>query len=441
MSFAGNYFKKYGFAEQQIEALPNSDLELIITIPSFNELNLTETLNSLSVADLPNCSVEVIVIINASENATDEELTTNLSAFQQANEWYNEKKKYFSEKIRYYFLLFHNLPKKHAGVGLARKIVMDEAVRRYDKINRPDGLIVCFDADAKCSKNYLTELHRFATQQPKMQAAALFYEHPIFGDEFSEEIYENIAQYELYLRYYIQALRFVNFPFAFHTVGSSMCVRAVTYTKQGGMNRRQAGEDFYFLQKIIPHGGFAELNNLSVYPSPRASNRVPFGTGATMQQMLHDKQTTYFTYQLEAFEMLGKFFAIVPDLFSVEKNEVEEFFISRKIDALTPLFQFLIENNYKEAFSEIKQNSSTKESFQKRFFQWFHAFKVLKFLNFAHNSFFKKETVVSQAILLLERKHIEKNVTNSKDLLLIFRELERNSMFNTKGLLVLGIGD
>ena len=30
-----------------------------------------------------------------------------------------------------------------------------------------------------------------------------------------------------------------------------MAVRAHAYARQGGMNRRQAGEDFYFMQKLV----------------------------------------------------------------------------------------------------------------------------------------------------------------------------------------------
>src|SRR4029434_9989987 len=100
------------------------------------------------------------------------------------------------------------------------------------------------------------------------------------------EIYKAIAAYELHLRYYLQALRTAGFPHGYHTIGSSMAVRARTYMEQGGMNRRQAGEDFYFLHKLIPLGGFTELNSTTVYPLPRPSNRVPFGTGRAVSEWL-----------------------------------------------------------------------------------------------------------------------------------------------------------
>ena len=36
------------------------------------------------------------------------------------------------------------------GVGLARKTGMDEAVRRFNAINNPEGIILNLDADCTC---------------------------------------------------------------------------------------------------------------------------------------------------------------------------------------------------------------------------------------------------------------------------------------------------
>ena len=111
-----------------------------------------------------------------------------------------------------------------------------------------------------------------------MQAASIYYEHPVAGLAFSENLYEGIANYELHLRYYVWALRSIKFPYAFQTVGSSMLCRASSYVRYGGMNRRKAGEDFYFLQKIIPHAPKEWINfvsKLDPMPDKRSSWMVP----------------------------------------------------------------------------------------------------------------------------------------------------------------------
>src|SRR5690606_11992981 len=121
--------------------------------------------------------------------------------------------------------------------------------------------------------------------------------------------------YEIHLRYFIGMQRWAGFPHAFQTVGSSMAVRARIYCQIGGMNTRQAGEDFYFLHKIIERGKFSDLNTTTVYPSPRISDRVPFGTGQSMKEqlILNAKLTTYHPV---AFMHFKRFIELIPLLYS-----------------------------------------------------------------------------------------------------------------------------
>ncbi len=81
------------------------------------------------------------------------------------------------------------------------------------------------------------------------------------------------------------------------------------------MNRRQAGEDFYFIQKLVPAGGYFNLNSTTVYPSPRASSRVPFGTGASMRKLSAETSSTFLTYNILAFKELRTFFELTEIFF------------------------------------------------------------------------------------------------------------------------------
>ncbi len=157
---------------------------------------------------------------------------------------------------------------------------MDEAVRRFNLLNKPDGIILNLDADCRVKNNYFTAVFGEMHNRKDRTACSIYFEHPISGNEFSEEVYRSIILYELHLRYYLQGLAFTGFPYVHHTVGSAIAIKALPYIKAGGMNRRMAGEDFYFIQKLLPAGGFFNLNQTTVYPSPRSSARVPFGTGA-----------------------------------------------------------------------------------------------------------------------------------------------------------------
>jgi hypothetical protein len=236
-------------------------------------------------------------------------------------------------------------------------------------------------------------------------------------------VYNAVYQYELHLRYYFQALSYTGFPAVFHTVGSSIAVKCLSYIKAGGMNRRQAGEDFYFVQKLIPAGGYFSLNSTTVYPSPRESARVPFGTGAAVEKMLAKNETQFMTYNTLAFRDLSAFFGMLEKIFHSKPEELinlfPEFPESLKI--------FLEDQNWVSKISEIKNNTSGFPTFRKRFFIWFNMFKVVKYLNFSHKSTFKKIPVTVAATELLTNMKMHPVIGNDTGLLQYYRNLEKNS--------------
>jgi len=160
-----------------------------------------------------------------------------------------------------------------------------------------------------------------------------------------------------------------------------MACSADAYLRFGGMNKNKAGEDFYFLQKIIPHGEFEELNTTIVYPSPRPSYRVPFGTGRAMTKYLESEKSDYKTYNLESFLSLKPFINNGPnEMFEVRKNKIETFLCAQP----ESLKIFLEAHGFIKAIEEINSNTSSLTWFRKRFFLWFDDFKLLKYLNFAN---------------------------------------------------------
>ena len=128
----------------------------------------------------------------------------------------------------------------------------------------------------------------------------------------------------MHLRYYYQGLAYSGFPYVFHTVGSAIAVKALSYVKAGGMNSRQAGEDFYFIQKLVPSGGYFNLNSTTVYPSPRASFRVPFGTGASIGKLTEDNSSILLTYNFLAFKELRTFFGMIENIYNCKPEELTD---------------------------------------------------------------------------------------------------------------------
>ncbi|PJB15007.1 MAG: hypothetical protein CO118_05635 [Flavobacteriales bacterium CG_4_9_14_3_um_filter_32_8] len=404
------YLNRFSVREQLIADKVASDVGIIVVIPCFNEPNLVSSLQSLAHCDLPSCGVEVITVINASEIAKEVEIQQNKQTFIQAKKWMKENQQ---RKIKFYFLDENQLPAKDAGVGLARKIGMDEAVRRLETINNPNGIILCFDADAKCDTNYLVEVEKHFIKHSRTLACSIHFEHPIEGDEFSDKIYNGILQYELHLRYYKNAINYCGLPYAFHTIGSSMAVRSITYQKQNGMNKRKAGEDFYFLHKIIPLGNFTELKTTKVIPSPRVSERVPFGTGKAIQNWLNEDKEELLSYSIKSFIDLKQFCDRVADLYT------HEITIPKTVQA------FLTTIDFEVNLLKIRKNSTSTTHFVKLFYNWFNAFKVLKYIHFARDNYYSDIPVFKGANELLMLLG-EQEQHSLKVLLLKYRAIDTN---------------
>jgi len=394
MGFADAYLLKAGLREALIEPDPHPDLKISVTIPVYNESGLERCLDSLFIAahQLQVAHAEVLILINAQSDAPGEILEQNRQTFKSTLSWITDHPHPF---VDFHVMLDHSFGKKEAGVGLARKILMDEAVRRFDRIGFPEGIITSMDADAVVEPNYLNTLSRHfeLDQVPskskqalenQIEGCSIYFEHPLAPEEvngenpelFSPEIYNAIGLYELHLRYYLQSVRYTGYPYAYHTVGSSFAVRASVYCLEGGMNRRQGGEDFYFIQKVAQRGKFSECTATRVIPSPRPSDRVPFGTGPVVGKIISSGEVLT-TYNPRPFELLRQLFSELKTLY--EHSKVADLMVSLPI----VLTNFLKTQKFSEALSEIRANSASYPAFQKRFWRWFNMFRIMKFLHYA----------------------------------------------------------
>ena len=403
------YYSRFNVAEAHIAEPPDGNLHTIVVIPCFNEPDIATSLRSLLACTPTLYPVEIIVVVNSPENAAESIIARNLETLATIEEI---RRNNHRNDIKIFAVHSPDLSKKHAGVGFARKIGMDEAVRRFDYLEREDGIIIDFDADSTCNPQYLSAIEDYFIKNPKKEAASIYFEHPLQGDGFPSEIYSAIAKYELYLRYFVEAQRYAEFPYAFHTIGSAFAIKANVYAAAGGMNRRKAGEDFYFLQKIIPRGRYGEIFSAHVYPSPRESMRVPFGTGASITKMCATTNE-YVVYNPEAFEILKRFFATA----NVLQNGGEP-------DTDYRLKEFLTNNGFYHEIDGMISNSASQRTFTQRFFAWFDAFRLLKFLNFVHEKYIHKIPVEEAAAYIATTMGLLNPPTDTVELLQWYRAKE-----------------
>ena len=401
------YFDRYAHFKTSLIGEPiHPSTDLCIVIPCHNEPDIESTLNSLKACIEPSSPVEIIIVINASEKATASVAQQNIQTENTILNWVETHAPPWLQV----HVIHKTLPQKHAGVGLARKIGMDEAARRFESVDK-NGAIVALDADCAVAPNYLKVLEsEFAHSQNN--AAGIRFEHPL-----NHHHAEEIINYELHLRYFINAQRWSGFPHAYQTVGSSMAVKSKMYQKVGGMPKKQAGEDFYFLHKVIPLGGFTEINETIVYPSPRISDRVPFGTGRDIGMQKNDPRPDYRTYNFESFKDLKIFLNSISGLYNT--GGAPE---TGRYPASVRAFLRAVE--FETKLHEIRSNSASPETFLKRFYNWFDAFTVMKYCHFLRHHFYSNEEVLSQTNRLLPCLNLPA-ASSKKEALLILRDHDR----------------
>ena len=420
MGFANAYLRKHANPDKLISKEPSENLRYVVIIPAYKESGLIQSLDSFLLCELPEYDIEIISLINWPENASTIIKEENHSIFSESVKWAEQNSR---KGMRFHCLELPDMPEKHAGVGLARKVLMDEAVRRFEAINCDEGIIISFDADCTYKKNFFRALEDHYSSHPQISGCNIYFEHRLKDEKIPGDARDGIAFYELHLRYYLQALRRTGHPNVFHTVGSSFSVKAKAYCSQGGMNKRQAGEDFYFLQKLFDLGNFSECNKTAVYPSARPSDRVPFGTGPVISQYLKNK-SELMTYDPHLFKILELFIKHIPGFYTTEN-------INKTISLFPEIMQeFLLKEGFIQKLEEIRINSSCPESFTKRFFRWFNMFRMLKFLNYGKKSFPEVPIRKAAQILAFEMEYSGRDVFSDMgpdhfELLEFYRNMEK----------------
>ncbi len=397
---------------------PIKGASIFFVIPCYNEPDILTTLNSLAACNPPTAKISVLIVINDAEDSSAVAIAQNELTSKCIVQWQLQHQQLFFDVQR---IVASSLPKKWAGVGWARKIGMDEAVKQIVKNNITDGILVSFDADSTVLPNYLRTIESAFNDHPTYNFFTIRFEHPFHDQALSESFREGIIRYELHMRYYRNALQWTGYPHPIHTVGSSFALKASAYAKQGGMNRRKAGEDFYFLHKLVLLGHYGNINSTTVFPAARQSDRVPFGTGAAMKKWIEGSPELNFTYSLKAFGNLKPLFSNISQFWQMESSEIE-----KVIGTMHPTLQSFCKNSQTiDKLIELRSNCSNVKVLEKRVFHLMDAFWILKYLNFAHDTSYIHGDLQAEATNLLQHIGIQaENNFTLENLLEIYRNLD-----------------
>lgn len=368
-------------AHQVPKLLANRQWEHFIAIPSCGEhLLLPRLLESLHQARKK--TTLVLILVNEGADTSDSYKTSNRLSIEYIHQNFPgvDLSSFPSISLRegpsYQLLLvertgLQQFPKK-AGVGLARKICADIGLSLFEAGQIKSPWIHNTDADAQIPADYFKQ-----TQNLSGSSAAILhrYRHETSGLKTLDQHWNAAVLYECWLRYYVLGLRYGGSPYAFPSIGSTISINPIAYSQALGFPKRQAGEDFYLLNKLRKLGKITRLKGSPIRLQDRLSARVPFGTGQGTQkiQEILAAGSQYMVYHPHCFFKL-----------KIYLDSIMEAFESNKPWQRPSDLNFLADSQVEKtslAMEQSKRQCSKTSQYFEQFSQWFDGFRTLKFIH------------------------------------------------------------
>lgn len=270
------------------------------------------------------------------------------------------------------------------GVGLSRRIGMDVALALHDAGGVVSPWLGSTDADAQLPDDYLATLQALAAAPlaadgTRRVGLSLPFWHVPCGNAAIDEA---TILYEISLRYYTLGLSAAGSPYAYQSLGSALSVHADGYADVRGVPRRQAGEDFYLLDKLAKIGSVHRPRSAPVLIRSRASDRVPFGTGPRVREVADDGGRLSL-YHPRAFELLGLTLRALRHGVVTQSEERVVAQLGARLDVGTvgAISTALEELQAFEALRETFGASSDPRVRERRLLTWFDALRTLRFVH------------------------------------------------------------
>lgn len=349
------YLSRYGEPEAAAVPLPGRNYDNAIVIPCYDEQ--PGCLDA--VLDLVEGSPLAIVVVNAPDDAPAASLARTRALWRNLAGETNEAFRWTRTTGGIDVLAIdraspgRRIPRRQ-GVGLARKIGADAACALFAGGALRSPWLYFTDADVRLPRDYL--------HHPPARPGTLVmpYRHEAGGP-----LESRAKHYELHLRYHVDRLRYAGSPYAFHTIGSTIAIHAGVYAKVRGIPRRNAGEDFYLLNKAAKVAPVFAATRPKIVIRARLSNRVPFGTGPALQAM--GDVATFNSYAHESFDLLRQAIGFIDQGDPIQ---------SRTRSLLEELGFF-------HRLERAKAQYRHPETLRKAMHQWFDAFRTLRFIHLA----------------------------------------------------------
>ncbi|BCD96758.1 hypothetical protein [Marinagarivorans cellulosilyticus] len=266
------------------------------------------------------------------------------------------------------------------GVGYARKLGCDIAVDLIAKGYLSENWLHCTDADATLPNDY------FSAPSINKHYSALNYGFTHSFAKVHKSQHQKTTEaasllYESSIRYYCKGLTYAGSPYAFTTLGSAIAIQPNYYCLVRGFPKRAGGEDFYLLNKLAKLAPIFTMPQ-TIQLKPRASLRVPFGTGPAVCALLKNNKLTDFNPWV--FKHLKEWLEFSPKLHS----HITDVSNSPLASLSHATQQALSDIKVQALLEHIGKQSKNSAQTERMIMDWFDGFKTLKFIHaLTHNNY------------------------------------------------------
>lgn len=349
------YLRQYAVPETERTASLSGSWQYGLVIPACNEgASLLRLLTFLDTVDQQRKNL-VVVVINATTEAPNAVHLQNTQCARDIEAQFQSSPvpgllngTHIDVFLVDRYSPGHRLPPKQ-GVGLARKIGGDILCALYASEKLSSPWFGSTDADARLPRDYFQRL------APHTQCSAItfpFSHHAVPGFE------QAMALYELSLHHYVFGLQWANSPYAYHTIGSTIATHVDVYASVRGFPKRQAGEDFYYLNKAAKLGPILRADGACIELEGRPSSRVPFGTGPAIQHIKENGPPRMYN----------------PGVFTPLRDLLSRFNTGQSLASYEALLNPL-------GYAALKRHLVTHGRTPSILHNWFDGFKTLKFIH------------------------------------------------------------
>ncbi len=256
------------------------------------------------------------------------------------------------------------------GVGLARKIGADIALKLFADGHIKYPWIFSTDADVILPTEYFSIINKSSND-----CSAIVADFNHFSD--CGDMNKLQYLYDFKLRYYHSGIQYAGSSYDYIPLGSTLIVHMESYAQVRGFPKKNAGEDFYLLNKVAkikPVKNAAQ--EMTIMIRSRLSDRVPFGTGPALAKINELNSTDDYTYyHPQCFVLLKQWLVYLKNMWK-DGNLIIN---APPKEELSALFVYL---DCQKVFTKCHKQITSNIRWQQFVHQWFDAFKTLKAVHF-----------------------------------------------------------